>query len=197
MGVDVVLSSIDRQLLNRCLDRQDQAWTEFVDRFLGLVIHVVEHSAGTRGLSLVQELREDLVAEVFASLIRDDFAILRKFRGQSSLATYLTIVGRRIVVRKLQQLKLTSEKTGEVPETEGRELDPQNVLGDQEQVKVAMASLPENEAAAVRMFYFEGKTCKEFANEMHLELNAVRTAKHRAMKQFKVHYHATHPEEAS
>ncbi len=169
----MVLSSIDRQLLNRCLDRQDQAWTEFVDRFLGLVIHVVEHSAGTRGLSLVQELREDLVAEVFASLIRDDFAILRKFRGQSSLATYLTIVGRRIVVRKLQQLKLTSEKTGEVPETEGRELDPQNVLGDQEQVKVAMASLPENEAAAVRMFYFEGKTYQEISNQMGMPENSV------------------------
>ena len=111
-GFEVVLSSIDRQLLQRCLDREEQAWSEFVDRFLGLVLHVVEHTSGSRGISIPRDLRDDLTAEVFASLIRDDFGILRKFRSQSSLATYLTVVARRIVVRKLQQLKTCHRANG-------------------------------------------------------------------------------------
>ena len=34
-------------------------------------------------------------------IVDNDFAILRNFHGQCSLATYLTVISRRIVVREL------------------------------------------------------------------------------------------------
>src|SRR4051812_41495125 len=73
---------------------------------MGLVIHVVNHSAQCRSLRLTPEDREDLAAQVFLSIVRDDLAILRHFRGESSLATYLTVIARRVVVAEL--LKQTS-----------------------------------------------------------------------------------------
>jgi len=51
---------------------------------------------------------EDLAAEAFLALISDDFAVLRRFRGESSLATYLTVVTRRVIVRELLKHKQTA-----------------------------------------------------------------------------------------
>ena len=89
------------KLLERCLGRKPRAWEDFVDRYMGLVMHVINHSAQARSIRLSNEDREDLCAEVCMALVRKDFAVLRRFRGQSSLATYLTVVARRIVVKHL------------------------------------------------------------------------------------------------
>jgi RNA polymerase sigma-70 factor, ECF subfamily len=83
----VALSDIDRNLLDRCLARKPRAWDDFVDRFTGLIIHVVNHSARSRSMMLTSADREDLTADVLLAIIRDDFAVLRRFRGKSSLAT--------------------------------------------------------------------------------------------------------------
>ena len=37
----MVLSNLDRDLLNRCLSGTPDAWEDFVDRFLGLITYVV------------------------------------------------------------------------------------------------------------------------------------------------------------
>src|SRR6185436_5969580 len=97
----MALSDIDRSLLERCLARKPRAWEDFVDRFMGLVIHVVNHTAQSRSIRITAEDREDLVAHVFLGFVRDDMVVLRHFRGQSSLATYLTVVARRIVVHEI------------------------------------------------------------------------------------------------
>ena len=83
----MVLSDIDRNLLQRCLAHKPRAWEDFADRFLGLVVHVIEHTAKCRSVRLAPQDTEDLCAEVFLAVIADDFALLRRFRGDSSLAT--------------------------------------------------------------------------------------------------------------
>ena len=104
------LTEIDEHLLDRCLERKPRAWEDFVDRFLGLVIHVVNHSARAQSIWLTREDRDDLCADVMLALVQDDFAILRRFRGQSSLATYLTVVARLIVVRQLLKRRPTAAR---------------------------------------------------------------------------------------
>ena len=64
----MALSEIDRNLLQRCLDRKPRAWEDFVDRFLGLVVHVVNHTSQVRGIELTKEDRDDLCAEVFLGI---------------------------------------------------------------------------------------------------------------------------------
>ena len=97
----VALSDIDRSLLERCLANKPRAWEDFVDRFLGLVIHVINHTAQSRSILLSPADREDLVSEVMMAIVTDDMAVLRRVRGQSSLATYLPVIARRVVVRKM------------------------------------------------------------------------------------------------
>ena len=80
----MALSETDRKLLDRCLSRKEGAWEEFVDRFLGLVVHVTNHSAQCRSIRLTPEDREDFCAEVFLAIIKDDFRVLRHFRARAA-----------------------------------------------------------------------------------------------------------------
>ena len=102
----MALTEIDSHLLKRCLAEEPGAWKDFVDRFLGLFVHVINHSAHARSVSLLEDDVEDLCAEVFLALLDDNFAILRRFQGKSSLATYLAVVARRIVVREMVRRRM-------------------------------------------------------------------------------------------
>ena len=97
----MALTNLDRELLRRCLAKQPGAWNDFVDRFLGLIYHVVQHTAHLRSTPLKPEDTEDLAAEVLLQLVANDYGVLRQFRGNSSLATYLTVIARRICVHEL------------------------------------------------------------------------------------------------
>jgi RNA polymerase sigma-70 factor (ECF subfamily) len=97
----MALSDIDRKLLVACLRRKPGAWEAFVDRFLGVVFHVIHQTADARNIHLEPDEQEDLCAAVFSVLLRDNFAVLNKYRGNSSLASYLAVTARRVVVRAL------------------------------------------------------------------------------------------------
>src|SRR5215468_8290297 len=88
----VALTSLDRELLRRCLAHQPGAWNDFVDRFLGLIYHVIHHTAHLRSAPLRPEDTEDLAAEVLLQIVANDYAVLRQFKGNSSLATYLAVI---------------------------------------------------------------------------------------------------------
>jgi len=171
----VALHPFDRNLLDRCLTRKPRAWDDFVDRFLGLVTHVINHTARSRSIRLTTQDFEDLAAEVFMALIEDDFAVLRRFRGQCSLATYLTVVARRVVVRELLKRK-TQTSLGEVA---GNESDnhagpsPEERISDREEVERLLSGLNGPEADVVRMYHLEGKTYEEISTSVGMPTNSV------------------------
>jgi len=107
------LSETDRRLIKDLLSRSDGAWETFIDRYAGLVIQVIRHTSHAHSFKLSADDEDDLCAEVFAGLIDRRMATLRSFRGRSSLATWLTVVVRRIVLRKLKQ-KRYAEALGHV-----------------------------------------------------------------------------------
>jgi len=92
---------LDNDLLERCLSHQHRAWEDFVDRFLGLVLHVIDHTVSKREIRLRMDERNALCERVFAALGHDHFRLLREFKSRSSLTTYLSVVVRRIVIRLL------------------------------------------------------------------------------------------------
>lgn len=105
------VADLDRELLIRCLDKKNRSWEDFVDRFLGLVLHVIDHTASKRDVRLSLEERNSFCENVFAALGHDNYRLLRNFRGKSSLTSYLSIVVRRIVVRILLNQATATEST--------------------------------------------------------------------------------------
>ena len=168
----MVLSEIDRNLLRRCLEHKPNAWRDFVDRFLGLVIHVINHTAQSRSIRLSVADREDLAAEVFCTLLDDDFAVLRRFREEASLSTYLTVISRRIVVRELLKRKSPAplDQANEVQDPNGNEVER---IDDREEVERLLSSLEGNEAEVVRRFHLQGHSYREISDALDMPENSV------------------------
>ena len=146
----MALSEIDRNLIQRCLARSPRAWEDFVDRFMGLVIHVVNHTAKCRSIRLTREDRDDLASQVFLAIVGEEFAVLQRFRGECSLATYLTVVARRVVVHQLLDRKIAAPLQGSLEEAVGSDgEEAEQRISDREQVQRLLSGLQETEAAVV------------------------------------------------
>jgi RNA polymerase sigma-70 factor (ECF subfamily) len=169
----VALSDIDRNLLDRCLNNKPRAWEDFVDRYMGLVVHVINHTAQCRSLRLSLSDREDLAADVFVAIIDNNMAVLRHFRGQSSLATYLTVVARRVVVRKLVDGRSAVPLSDMVNQAAAEESDLEQRISDHDELDRLLGELGGSEAAVVRMYHLEGKSYQEISHVVGMPENSV------------------------
>ncbi len=174
----VALSEIDRNLLQRCLDGKPRAWEDFVDRFMGLIVHVINHTAQSRSVRLRPEDREDLCAEVFLTIVKDDLALLRKFRCESSLATYLTVVARRIVVRAMLDRKSTARLGNGSPQEAAEAVADtgppvEERIESQEEVERLLGGLADSEAEVVRLYHLEGKSYQEISAMVGVPVNSI------------------------
>lgn len=172
----MALSEIDRDLLDRCLIKTPGSWEHFVDRFLGLVVHVIHHAADSRSIRPSRQDVEDLASEVFLTLVQDDFTVLRRFRGESSLATYLTVIARRIVVRELLKRKTTATlmpAMEEISQPPSHYHSVEERMSDHEEVERLMQRLDGPEKDIVRMYHLEGKSYQEISSKVGMPENSV------------------------
>jgi RNA polymerase sigma-70 factor (ECF subfamily) len=107
------------------------------------------------------------------AVIRDDFAVLRRFRGNSSLATYLTVIARRVVVRKLVETRGATPLGTVADATESNDSTGEQRMTDREEVEQLMEHLDDSEAAVVRMYHLEGKTYQEISRTTGMPTNSV------------------------
>lgn len=169
----MALTAIDRNLLSRCLNRESGAWKDFVDRFMGLIVHVIQHTADARSQTLSPDDVDDVCAEVFLAIVANDFAVLRHFRGQSSLATYLTVVARRICVRLLAGRTRNTHRAQSAEPTATASPDTHQQVADREQVNKMLEGLEGNEAEVVRLFHLQGKSYREISSELGVPENTI------------------------
>lgn len=174
----MALSEIDRNLLERCLARKPRAWEDFVDRFMGLVVHVVNHTARARSIRLSAADRDDLCAEVFLAIVKNDLSLLRTFQGHSSLATYLTVVARRIVVKELLD-RMSASRLGDGAASSSPQDIPDKTasveerLANREEVERLLGGLRGTEAQVVRMYHLEGRSYQEISTAIGMPENSI------------------------
>jgi RNA polymerase sigma-70 factor (ECF subfamily) len=185
----VALTPLDRELLKRCLHREPGAWNDFVDRFLGLIYHVIHHTTHLRSTPLKPEDVEDLAAEILLQIVDNNYAILRQFRGQSSLATYLTVIARRMCVQELARRMAAREVQ---PPAEGAAAaepedsrPPRVGLETLEEVSRLLQKLPSKERAIVRLHYLEGRSYEEISTQLNIPLNSIGPILSRARKRLR------------
>lgn len=185
----VALSDIDRQLLQGCLARQPHAWEDFVDRFLGLVVHVVTHTAHARSIAVSQHDLDDLSSEVFLAILADDYGVLRRFRGQSSLATYLTIIARRVVVRELLKRRIVPNQadTADMQQVEDEAEAVEERVANREEVERLLDELHGDEATIVRLYHLDGKSYHEISRTTGVPVNSIGPALSRARAKMRQH----------
>lgn len=181
----------DRELIKRCLHHEPGSWNDFVDRFLGLVYHVVQHTADMRSFPLQPEDKEDIAAHVLLELVKHDYAALRQFKGKSSLASYLTVIARRTCVNELATRAQIKDKEGGPKPNEhiqDAKLNSKPKPGGQElleEVGKLLKKLPSRERAVVRLFYLEGRSYEEISTELGVPVNSIGAILARARKKLR------------
>lgn len=183
----MALTSVDRTLLQRCLAHDTGAWNDFVDRFLGLIYHVVHYTAHLRSAPLTPEQVEDIAQEVMLQVVANDYAVLKQFRGKSSLATYLTVIARRICVHQLAKLAPTHKALPSEMKRADEDDHPRARVGleRQEEVLKLLRRLPSKEREVVRLFYLEGRTYEEISATLNMPVNTIGPVLSRAKKRLK------------
>jgi RNA polymerase sigma-70 factor (ECF subfamily) len=172
----VPLREIDRELIDRCLKHEPGAWTDFVDRYMGLIYHVINHVAHARSLVLSTADVEDVAAEVFLAIVDDEYEILRRFKGASSLPTYLTVIARRIcvkeVVKRFREAELGHSRAHRqaLSHDSSDEAEP---IAAAEEVERMLADLDEREANVVRLYHLKFLNYRQIGKQLGIPENSV------------------------
>ena len=181
----MALTAVDKDLLKRCLSRQPGSWNDFIDRYLALFYHATHFTAHLRSAKLAPEDVEDLVAEILVQIVADNYRVLRDFKGTASLATYLTVIARRICVHELARRQTVREQ---IRKGESRVLDDilddslaaQKGLEKLDEVEALLRKLGGKDREIVRQFYLEGRTYEEISTELNIPVNTIGSVLSRA-----------------
>ncbi len=184
-------TAVDRDLLRRCLHREPGSWNDFVDRYLSLIYHAIGYTAHLRSARLSPEDVEDIAAEVLLHIVADDFKLLRDFRKESSLATYLTVITRRICVHELVRRQKVRDaiKRGDSRLAQPEPDDApaaQKGIERLEEVETLLRRLRnKKEREIVRLYYLEGRTYEEISTELDVPVNTIGAILSRARKKLR------------
>ncbi len=183
------LTPADRNLIQRCLNRQPGAWNELVDRYLGLIYHTIHHTAHLRSAQLHPEDVEDIAAEVLFKIVANDFAVLQQFKGKCSLASYLTVIARRSCVQEIARRSAAKEAQAppkkDAPDPESEEPRAGLGLESLEEVQLLLKQLPSKERKVVRLYYLEGRSYEEISTELGIPVNSIGPILSRARKRLR------------
>jgi RNA polymerase sigma-70 factor (ECF subfamily) len=140
-------------------------------------------------MPLRAEDTEDLAAEILLQMVANDYAVLRQFRGHSSLATYLTVIARRICVHELARRASAAEvqpRNGSRPLAEIEEPPRAQVgLENLEEVERLLNKLPSREREVVRLYYLEGRSYEEISTNLNIPVNSIGPVLSRARKKLR------------
>jgi len=171
----VPLSDLDRKLIDRCLGKEPGAWNDFVDRYLGLIYHVIHHVAHSRSRLLTEADTEDIAAEVLLAVVDDDYEVLRRYKGLSSLPTYLTVIARRICVREM----IRRQREAELGHANAHRENVSDLSGEAEAIASAeeveriLDDLPEKEAEVVRLYHLKYMNYRQIGKQLGISENSV------------------------
>jgi len=164
----------DRQLVDDCLAGTPEAWDLLLKRYGRLIGHVVNETARRRQTSLSGDDADDLVAEVFAELISRNAAALRLFSGRSTLATYLTVIARRVTVRRLTRANAgpvaSADSVADQPDGHPTATEE---AADQEEIEHLLNLLPEEERSLLRMHDYEGRSYGEISHATGVPIGSI------------------------
>jgi len=184
----VPLRDIDRKLLDRCLRKETGAWNDFVDRYMGLIYHVIHHVSHARTITLSSADIEDTAAEIFLAIVDDDYDVLRRFKGESSLPTYLTVIARRVCVKEIIKRQREAElghsqahRAG-VSEEGAAETE---AVASAEEVERMLEGLPERDAEVVKLYHLKSLNYRQIGKQLGIAENSVGPILTRARQQLR------------
>jgi RNA polymerase sigma-70 factor, ECF subfamily len=171
----------DYQFARRLVTGDAAAWRTLVERFGRLVLARVLAASRELNRPMSQSDAEDLCAEVFSGLVADNYAALRRFEGRSTLSTWLCVVTRRMVLRRLVSAgREPSQPAAHPPPLEslvGPTADGPlaGLIGAEDRALLAagIQQLGERHRRIARLFYVEGRSYREISQQLNMPVNSI------------------------
>jgi len=183
----------ERLLIQQLVRRDRDAWRRFVHAYQGLIYSRVTRTAQECNRVLERADAEDICAEVFACLVANDYASLRRFEGRSSLSTWLSVIARRTALRCLIKPRLDVATGGSDSQPTPREpsMTQDGALAqliqaeDVARLNKMLQRLNPPDQQVLRMFYVEHLAYAEIGKRMGISINTVGPKLHRAQQRLK------------
>ena len=172
----------DFALVQRLVSGNAEAWQVFVVRFQRLVLTRVLVATRETGQALVPSDAEDLCAEVFSQLISADYGMLRRFEGRSTISTWLSVVTRRIVLRRLavanrepsRPIQRLAPSLDSLPSPAEQGPLADMICGEENaSLAAAVARLGERQRQIAQLFYIEGRSYRQISEQLQMPMNSI------------------------
>lgn len=182
---------MEKELIRNLLLGCNQAWETLVDGYGALVRSRVADVALALGRQDDWALIDDVTAEVFATLLARDAAVLRCFRGQSRLSTYLAVIATRIARRSIakqvrqshHQIELADGIDRSVDTVDPQATDPQSKLisrEDRQSMLDLVDQLPAKQRMIVEAYYRDEWSYAEISERLDIPLGSIGNTLRRA-----------------
>ena len=191
----------EKQLVARCVKGNKKAWDELVDKYKNLIYSAIIRTFQSVGHANPEEAADDIFQGVFASLLKDNCAKLRKFKWKNgcSLASWILIISKSRTFDYLR--KVFSRKKIMTPLIENAE-NEEDVFKDaryaegsfleelehKERVglfKRALKELPKDDICLVELIYFRGFSHERAAKVMKKTKDSIYVQKRRMIEKLK------------
>lgn len=183
-------------LVRRCADGDDAAWAELFDRYGRFLDHIVRRAlTSSRGRLADANEVADIRDEVVAWMVADDGRVLRTYRGESKLTSWLgVIVGRRArrlarrgagLRSKTVSLDGLSAEAATHLSLEGGDDDGSARQRALAQLAQAVEELSERDRLLLRGAFFERRSYAELADEVGVRTDSVGQLLYRAKQRLK------------
>ena len=182
---------MEQELIKKLLEGCGRAWETLGDGYGARVRSQVADVAFAFGRRDDWALVDDVTAEVFATLLARDAAVLRCFRGQSRLSTYLAVIATRIARRSIaKQVRQSHDQIESVDGIDGsgnavdlRATDPQATLitrEDRQMILNLVDQLPGKQRTIVEAFYRDELSYVEISERFGIPIGSIGNTLRRA-----------------
>jgi RNA polymerase sigma-70 factor (ECF subfamily) len=183
----------DAALVAACLARQDAAWERLLLRYTPVAVAAIRAALKRCGHARDAALEDELAADVFALLAKNDARVLRSYRGEAGLATFLSVIAARHVFRAMRDrgryAKALTGRAEAEPERTRLEAAPElERAGNEERaatIRSAILELEGTDRLLLTHYYLDGRTYKEIAEVMGFAVGGTGTKIARARERLR------------
>jgi RNA polymerase sigma-70 factor (ECF subfamily) len=173
----------EAELVRECLAGRDTAWERLLREYSAGSLAAVKAALRQRGHGSDAALEDELVADCFEELAREDSKVLRSFRGESGLATFISVIATRRAFRVLRDrlrhgkaVDRKGEQDRHAPK--GGEIDPAENVDASERASIIVEAISELASAdklLLTLYYLDNRSYKEIAAATGLAATGVGT----------------------
>jgi len=175
----------DRKLIKRCIDGDSGAWSEFVDRFSGLIYWAIKRKLNKYESTYLMGEVEDIYQLIFASIWEKKSLI--GVSERTNVAPWLVVLASNFTIDYIRK-KRTEENFLRHNLEEIRPKDEGALIFVEENKRLldeAIKFLNEKEKAYLQLNYMAGKRHREIAEIFNTPVNSVSTIIARAKNKIK------------